>query len=222
MAVRALRPPPPPLIPCPPAVSVRLWLRPQRHWRGRVNRPVRSPRISVGQECAVASAGDTTLVVGVAAVAVLVWAGARLGGGNNVDVTPLATHCGCGGGHGHQGTQRACGCASLEVTVLDQNHTEPLLIKWLSVHPMVSQRYTPTTPALLHKKNQVKRHRPAIETATLLLCLSTRLPATVNKHGTWYQRCSIPSPFPSPLVVERSPLHTKQSDADSLISNYAL
>eukprot|EP00064_Thunnus_orientalis_P009435 superscaffoldBa00001198_g9459 len=49
------------------AVCVRLWLRPQRHWRGRVNRPVRSPRISVGLECAMALAlalaGDTTLGV---------------------------------------------------------------------------------------------------------------------------------------------------------------
>lgn len=126
------------------------------------------------------------------------------------------------GGHGHRGTQRASGCASLEVTVLDQNHTEPLLIKWLSVHPMVSQRYMLTKPVLLHKKSQVKRHQAAIETATLLLCLSMLLPATVNKYGTWYQRCSVPSPFPSPLLVERSPLHTKQSNADSLISNYAL
>ncbi|KAK2857075.1 hypothetical protein Q5P01_005810 [Channa striata] len=46
------------------AVCVRVWLRPQRHWRGRVNRPVRSPRISVGLECVVALAGDTTLGVG--------------------------------------------------------------------------------------------------------------------------------------------------------------
>ncbi|KAI3366088.1 hypothetical protein L3Q82_009915, partial [Scortum barcoo] len=47
-------------------VCVLLWLRPQRHWRGRVNRPVRSPRISVGLECAVALAlaGDTTLGAG--------------------------------------------------------------------------------------------------------------------------------------------------------------
>ncbi|KAL7369501.1 hypothetical protein ABVT39_000594 [Epinephelus coioides] len=48
------------------AVCVRLWLWPQCHWRGRVNRPVRSPRISVGLECAVAlaMARDTTLGVG--------------------------------------------------------------------------------------------------------------------------------------------------------------
>ncbi|KAG8004468.1 hypothetical protein GBF38_008701 [Nibea albiflora] len=54
--------PPPP----PPAACVRLWLQPERHWRGRVNRPVRSPRISVGLECAVALAldGDTTLGAG--------------------------------------------------------------------------------------------------------------------------------------------------------------
>ncbi len=68
MAVCALHPPPPPPppLPSPPAVCVRLWLRPQRHWRGRVNRPVRSPRISVGLECAVALAlaGDTTLGAG--------------------------------------------------------------------------------------------------------------------------------------------------------------
>lgn len=67
MAVYALHPPPPPL-PSPPAVCVQLWLRPQRHWRGRVNLPVRSPRISVGLECAVALAlalaEDTTLGVG--------------------------------------------------------------------------------------------------------------------------------------------------------------
>lgn len=62
MAVCALHPPPPPPLPSPPAVCVRLW----PHWRGRVNRPVRSPRISVGLECAaaLAPAGDTTLGAG--------------------------------------------------------------------------------------------------------------------------------------------------------------
>lgn len=62
---------------CPPSSSsvpqlscVLLWQRPPRHWRGRVNRPVRSPRISVGLECAVAPAplGDTTLGVEVGVV----------------------------------------------------------------------------------------------------------------------------------------------------------
>lgn len=113
-------------------------------------------------------------------------------------------------------------CLSRGHHARSESHCEPLLIKWLSVHPMVSQRYTTTKPVPSHKKTPVKRYQPAIETATLPLCLSLLLPATVNKYGTWYQRCSIPSPFSSPLLVERSPLHTKQSITDSLISNYAL
>jgi len=104
-------------------------------------------------------------------------------GENNVDVTSLPPIV-VGGGHRHQGTQKAFGCASLEVIVPDQNHSELLLIKWLSVHPMVTQYYTPPKPVLLHKKNPVKRHRAAIETATPLLCLSLPLPAAVNKYGT--------------------------------------
>lgn len=69
---RPLPPPPPPLR-SPPAVCVRLWLQPQHYWRGRVNRPVRSPRISVGLECAVALAlaGDTTLGGGGGALVVV-------------------------------------------------------------------------------------------------------------------------------------------------------
>lgn len=49
------------------------------------------------------------------------------GGWYNVDVTSPAIHCGWGG-HGHQGTQRACGCASLEVTKPDRNHTVSLYL----------------------------------------------------------------------------------------------
>lgn len=221
---RPLPPPPPPLR-SPPAVCVRLWLQPQHYWRGRVNRPVRSPRISVGLECAVALAlaGDTTLGGGGGALVVVAgWAGARLGRGGKIMLMSCPRHPLWLGGHGHWGTERASGCASPEVTVPDQNHTELLLIKWLSVHPVVSQHYTTTNPLPLHKKTPVKRYRLAIETATLPLYLPLLLPATVNKYGTWYWRCSIPSPFPSPLLVERSPLHTKQSITDSLISNYAL
>lgn len=157
-----------------------------------------------------------------ALVVVAGWAGARLGRGGKIMLMSRPRHPLWLGGHGHWGTERAGGCASPEVTVPDQNHTELLLIKWLSVHPVVSQHYTTTNPLPLHKKTPVKRYRLAIETATLPLYLPLLLPATVNKYGTWYWRCSIPSPFPSPLLVERSPLHTKQSITDSLISNYAL
>lgn len=159
---------------------------------------------------------------GGALVVVAGGAGARLGRGGKIMLMSCPRHPLWLGGHGHWGTERASGCASPEVTVPDQNHTELLLIKWLSVHPVVSQHYTTTNPLPLHKKTPVKRYRLAIETATLPLYLLLLLPATVNKYGTWYWRCSIPSPFPSPLLVERSPLHTKQSITDSLISNYAL
>lgn len=50
-------------------------------------------------------------------------------GEDNVDVTsPPPIVVVVGGGHEHQGTQRACGCASLEVTVPDQNHSVSLYL----------------------------------------------------------------------------------------------
>lgn len=128
-----LHPPPPPLV--LQLSAFWLWLRPRCHWRGRVNRPFRSPRISVRLECAVAPAP----------------VGGHHSGGwrggaclSRCWVRERGESCWCyaprqplwvaGGGWGqHGGTQRACGWASPQVTVPDHNHSRPLLIKWLSV-----------------------------------------------------------------------------------------
>lgn len=56
----------------------------------------------------------------------------------------------------------------------------------------------------------VKRHQAATEPAAPMLLRLAPPGLAVNKHSTWYQRCSVASP----PRVQRSPLHTKQRLSD--------
>lgn len=112
-----------------------------------MNQPVRSPRISVGLECAavLALVGDSTLGGLAGGGGGLSRCSLRERGGDNVDVTSLPPIV-AGGDMDTEGHREPVGDLSRGHRARSLSNCDSLLIKWLSVLLMLRRHYDQACP----------------------------------------------------------------------------